>query len=84
MAFRVASPQSGHHAQKFVQPGLFDPLQVRFSPDNQAIMATAGNTMRVLSCVLCVDSAELSVLAESRVTRSLTARERKAYLTEVQ
>lgn len=52
-----------------------------FSPDGREVLTgSMDGTARVYSCDVCGSTAQLLALARTRVTRSLTARERQRYL----
>ena len=66
---------------------LYDPLgpvfAAGFAPDNRSVVVTGpGRAPAVLPCEVCGSLDDLLRLADRRVTRELTARERERYLHE--
>jgi WD40 repeat protein len=56
---------------------------VRFRPDSTGLFTTVGDgTVRLVHCEVCGSIDDVRAMADSRVTRSLTAEERATYLGE--
>ena len=77
---RIWDAQSGRSLASF-QPHSGDVLAVAFTPSgNDVISRGEDGTVAISPCYTCLPTSKLQALAESRVTRGLTADERLAFL----